>query len=545
MLNLRFGRKKIVAMIGDEGLLLLLMNGKSVARRLFVRMSAPESDMEVLAMLAEDPHCPVFVLVDVLEQQYREIELPSVSILDRPKVLRRKIALTFPDETLTGAIPFEEAGGDPSEQHFLVAAVPGSAAITFWLDVLDKAGNPIGGMSLLPVEMVAFNAALDQISPTQAPAVRTPDSHGRQWKLMLMHNRSSGFRQIIINNNRLVFTRLTPGMEEGAPLATIIENIEREFASTVSYLRRLSFSEADRIELLVIAEPDVCKALDPRRLRIRSLRAVSPHDVAQHLGIEHAVDPNDGNSDTLCAAWFSARMRPKLVIDTPQMRQSRLIHLLPRGIYILAAALFFLTAAATATTWYKVQKQGRLITRDEAERTSLMVTRDELRTNVGALEVPPAELSAVMNVYDGLRLISPEFGNVLAEFSRLVPKDMRITRINIGTSDGAGSIPTRFFSNEQNLPWSDPPAQTPMKISLKLYLPGPFSSREATEQRFSALMAKIQEALPKYQAVISQLPFSFAEGQLLKGSVGLETDRNVGTLPAFVEAEFTLTGPQP
>ncbi|HAU29211.1 MAG TPA: hypothetical protein DCW68_03765 [Rhodospirillaceae bacterium] len=532
-------------MIGDEGLLLLLMTGKTVARRLFVRMSAPESDTEVLNMLAEDPHCPVFVLVDVLEQQYREIELPSVNMLDRPKVLRRKIALTFPDEPLTGSIPFDEPGGDSNEQHFLVAAVPGSAAITFWLDVLDRAGNPIDGMSLLPVETVALSAALDTGSQNVPSPTRQTDSHGHQWKLLLMHNRTSGFRQIIINNNRLVFTRLTPGMEEGAPLATIIENIEREFASTVSYLRRLSFSEADRIELLIIAEPDVCKGIDPRRLRIRTLRAVSPYDVAQHLGIEHAVDPNDGDSDVLCAAWFAGRMRPKLVIDTPQMRQSRLIHLLPRALYAMASLIFLFTMFSIAINWYKIQKQDSLITRDEAERTSLIVTRDELRIDVGSLEVPPSELNAVMNVYDGLRLISPEFGNVLAEFSLLVPQEMRITRVNIGTSDGDGSIPARFFSNEQNLPWTDAPPQTPMKISLKIYLPGPFSSREATEQKFNTLLLKLQETLPKYQVILSQIPFSFAAGQLLKGSVGLDIDRNVNSLPSFVEAEYTLTGPQP
>ena len=544
MFNLRIGRKKFVALIGDEGILLLHMAGKTVARRLFARMSAPESDAEVLNMLASDPHCPVFVLVDVLEQQYREVEIPGVSLFDRAKVLKRKIALTFPDERFTGSIPFEEPGGDSGEKHFLVSAVPASAAITFWLDVLDRAGNPVDGMSLLPVETVALSAALDTaLEGAPAPA-RTPEG-GRQWKLLLMHNRASGFRQIIINNNRLVFTRLTPGMEEGAPLATIIENIEREFASTVSYLRRLSFSEADRVELLIIAEPDVCKGLDPKRLRIRSLRAISPYDAAEHLGLEHAVDPNDGDSDVLCAAWFAGRLRPKLVIDTPQMRQSRLIHLLPRATYAIAAAIILIAGGYSAINWYRIQQQSSLIRRDQSEHDSLVVSRDELRTTVGALEVPPAELNAVMNVYDGMRLISPEFGDVLSEFGRQIDKEMRITRINIGTSDSAGSIPSRFFSNEQNLPWIDPPPATQMKISFKVYLPGPFNSREATEQRFNAVLEKLKASLPGYQTIISQLPFSFAAGQLLKGSVGLEVDRNVNALPTFVEAEYTLTGPQP
>ena len=536
MFSLRFSRRRFVVLLGDDGAVLTQIVGRDVRRRCFAPQPDPESAELMLEALRKEPHTPVHVLIDVLEQQYREVDLPNVNIFDRAKLIRRKISMTFPEDNLTGVVPVP--GNSKTEGKYLFAAVPPSKQLSAWLEFLQSVPNPISGLSLLPVEAVALTTAL---RPKQQEGAEA----GRQWRLLLSRQRASGFRQVITHSDRLVFTRMTPGSEPDSSPAAIIENIEREFASTVSYLRRLSFSEADRIELTVLAEPEVCEKLDPKRLRIKHLTCMTPAQAAQSLGLINVADPDDGFSDVLYSAWFAQKQRPVLSIQTTQGKQSQLVNQAPVWIGRAAIAAGTVGAVYCGLTFHQINAEADIVAEKQALRSTLAVERQKLEAKAGTLEVAPDRLASVIDTRRALDDATPRFSAVIARIAQNMDPQLRISKLDLSLKGPPQSIATRRFGKEiptGGLPVAAVKQPGEAVIVLTVQVSGASGDREASVQSIALLIERLRKVMPAYTITQTRDPFNSAGGVALSGTGGLAAARDNAT-PTRVEGEITITGP--
>jgi len=533
-----FRRRRFVLVIGDEGAVIVHVVGRQVRRRIFVPADDPERETRVVELLSAERNTPVAPLIDLLEQQYREGEAPRVGPFDRGKVLGRKLALTFPDAALTGALPV--GGGEERARRYLFAAVPRAEPLEPWLAAARRAGNPILPLALLPVETAGLHARL---------AVRTGETEppGDHWALLMTRQRTGGFRQTITQHGKLVFTRLTPDPGRDATAAEVVESIEREFASTVSYLRRLSYSDAERLALTVVAAPEVCAALEPRRLRIRRVAALSPAQAADALGLGDVAEPDEGHADAFFASVYAQKARPALGIDQPALVASRWMNRLPRAATAVAAAGAVAVVLWSGLAWQDIRDERRMAAGLEATVERLRDERDDLATRVDGLPEAPGRLAATLAGRNALVDATPPLAEAVRGIGAALADRLVVRRLE---AEVVAQDPEHVLATDALGPLdidaagaAAPRGVTPsIRVVVTVRLRDPDRDREAVLADFAAFERRLAEAVPAFRVVRTRAPFGGSGDGSLSGQGGLSAaERGPGEAP---EAEFTVAGPR-
>jgi hypothetical protein len=101
--------------------------------------------------LREYPNTPVYILVDMFEEEYRRETIPHVFGPDRNAVLQRRKTRLFRDTPyFYSAVQGREASGRRDDRIFM-SAITNPDAVRTWVDVLDKYKVPMAGINSLPV----------------------------------------------------------------------------------------------------------------------------------------------------------------------------------------------------------------------------------------------------------------------------------------------------------------------------------------------------------------------------------------------------------
>ena len=314
---------RFILTIGDEGATLVMMRGNTVLDAIFVGPESEDGLGTLRSYVDKDPRARVLVAADVLEQMYREDQMPKVGRFDRGNVMRRRLDIAFPQDRLRAALPL--ASG-----KVLFASLPETEAIAQWVEFLESLSNPIIGFCLMPLESASIAAEL-------GPAGNADG--GQVWRVMVTQQATSGFRQIFETEDRMLVTRLAQRPTAEMTPQIIAQLIERELRSSISYVKRLGYSEQDRLDLIVLAEPEVCQAVEERDLPISSLTAYTPYQAGLLLGIGEVAPEESGLSDVLHARWMAAKRKPMVVLPTPKLREKLLQDQIFKMGFAAAAAL--------------------------------------------------------------------------------------------------------------------------------------------------------------------------------------------------------------
>ena len=540
----RFGSDRFVILIGDDGAMLVHMSGKQVRRTSFAAAPTQDEARKLLEALSLAPNAGITLLLDTVEQQFREADIPNVGPLDRAKIVSRRLGLTFPEDHLTGAQAYSH--GNERERKYMFAAVPYGGDIKSWFSILAQADNPIDGVTVLPAEAVPLVSDLRSITQKSGASPAEDPAKTKTWQLLLTQQRCSGFRQTIIQHGRLVFTRLTPQLDPSRNTESLIENIEHEFASTVGYLRRLSYSDADRVELFIIAEPRVCRQLTRERLKVKALTAVTPHDIAQEFGFGPIIDPNDGYSDILYAAWASRRRKPQIDLSTSDMRKAALYHRVPSLAAVSGLAIGLVgvaSASFSGLTWLELQKEQSALS---ARVSDAEQQQQALSEQFGSLPIDPLQIEASLSTYQDFTQTLPRIDNLLARIANTLGAEAQVMSLNAAPDNAEQSFAYKYYRQQQ--PQLRRRGQTSTQtnevvIALRVQLTGPFRNRTQITDGFEALVGRLEDALPEYSVNIKRDPLVGRSGAGFKGVAGLSVDNSRSRLPLFVDSEIEIRGP--
>ena len=101
--------------------------------------------------LREYPATPVYILVDMFEEEYRREVIPHVVGPDRKSILARRKARLFRDTPyFYSAVQGREEGGRRDDRIFM-SAITNPDAIKTWIELLDKYKVPMAGINSLPI----------------------------------------------------------------------------------------------------------------------------------------------------------------------------------------------------------------------------------------------------------------------------------------------------------------------------------------------------------------------------------------------------------
>jgi len=318
-------KNKFVLNVGDEGAILTHYMGGKLSNRLYVD-SPFSSDMNLMEkLLSTYPSHPVYLLVDVIEQNYSQQVLPPVSSLGVKKQVERRIKRDFQDSDFNNYISMGRSKEGRKDWNFLFVSLSNTEPFSKWLEFILMQDNPYKGTYLLPVE------AQNLVKDLNLAALEKFDG---EWEVLVLHDKIGGFRIIAFQGGKVIFTRLIQQLVGDNIPEVVVGNLEQEVSNTIEYIKRIGFrSEADS-KITIIAAGELLDKVDNKRLKFGRVDMYTPAQAATKLGIAHAVNEKDRYADVVCAAHFAAH-KPLLRFDSPHTKKLFLLQNARKAIYAL------------------------------------------------------------------------------------------------------------------------------------------------------------------------------------------------------------------
>jgi hypothetical protein len=447
-------KSEYVLNIGDDNVVLTRIVDGKVANAWLASPDPALAHEELGEALAEDPKCKISVLIDTLDQTFREEEIPKVGILDRRKVLGRHVNMAFPGANLRGARLVDTTANKTLLYQF--SAIPMEGRLLGWVEFVDSLSNDRGGYFAIAAENVDIIGAL---APKDAP----PVENGNHWRHLIGVNATGGLRQIIEKNGRLCLTRLTQAPPPETPPDEFADMISRDFKATITYIRRLGYTVGDALDLVILTSQDNKAPLDALNWEgARSVSIYTPAEAAASLNLGSIGREDQAFCDVLHAAYFSSK--PKTVMplsraatigDIKDDLRELAFLVAPYAAGLLVALLvgwtgwtgYDLYTNSTENTQLEAQlaQLQRALTAEDAALHNLPHQADLMRNVIGvndAMEEGHIDLSPVLhNIADALEsdavVLSLKFTSAAAAAAggRVVDKDSYTVVVRMRLAD--------------------------------------------------------------------------------------------------------------
>jgi len=208
---------KLLLFLGSGHLHAQLMeSGKIITQREFIESA--EGRENFAAFLQEAMH-PTYLLVDLIEEDFRQETVPHLHGRSRSALLQRKFEQFYHGTPFTQATLLQRQKTGRRDDVMLFSGLTNPALIKPWLDIMLAQQTPLAGIYSVP-----------QIS---APLVK---DHPSNHLLLISWEKSAGLRQTYFSDHRLQISRLTPARAG----ATFQQAVVEELARTYQYLKSLS-----------------------------------------------------------------------------------------------------------------------------------------------------------------------------------------------------------------------------------------------------------------------------------------------------------------
>ncbi len=305
---------RFVLFIGDEGAILLYIKNNNVVSRQFVPDASEQNLEELRGNLSLDTKAPISLALDSMDQTYTQQTLPPVSAMSVKKLIDRRLQRDFAATDLKGAIMIGREKSGRKDWNFLMVSIERSRQISMWLDFALLLPNRFQGVYLVSVE------AETVIKKLEAAMGVPKEGTGAKWKFFVSHNKVGGFRQVVLRDGRIIFTRMSQPIGESTP-EVIAGNIEQEMQSTIEYMKRLTFSADAGLDVYIIASSAIKPLVDQHKFVTNTFNILTPYEVAQYLGIEGATQPTDQFGDVILAASIATSTKHVLTLSTPESKK--------------------------------------------------------------------------------------------------------------------------------------------------------------------------------------------------------------------------------
>ena len=410
-----FGSKTVLH-ITDESLYVYKTIGK-VVRLIGVMPWSEDLFVPKLTDILEKDAggAPVTMLYDAVDQHYRKERVPQVSFFDSGKVVQRKLNLAFPSYPYKAYLKLSKDGNKTQKKQeegglkanpYLFAACPDSQYLQLILAALSQSGVSIDGFGLLPVESAGMLPALAEklssgSSNTGSGKLKKPRKKknqamaaGNQWCVFIGQNKSGGLRQIVVKNGDLALTRISPIVETDADPDLWVNEINREFRATMTYLSRFGYSPADELSIVVIASPQQDDALQQALGRENvKVHVLETSHAAHLLGLRIEKDVEARIADPLHVAWTAKKASLNMPVHGKALDEI----LVPRknafmagivGVALLAGASYY--ASTSYIEYYKtsenLEQANRELTQVESIYQSELDRKEALGINIQLIQ---------------------------------------------------------------------------------------------------------------------------------------------------------------
>src|SRR3990167_4658389 len=252
----------------------LMAGGKITLQREFT--DSPEGQENFAAFVQEVKH-PTYLLVDLIEEDFRQETIPHLSGSRRTALLQRKFEQFYRGTPFPQATLLQRQKTGRRDDDMLFSALTNPALIKPWLDIMLAQQTPLAGIYSVP-----------QIS---APLVEDhPSSH----LLLISWEKFAGLRQTYFSNHRLQISRLTPIHAN----LTFQQAVVSELTRTYQYLKSLSLLPSGQtldVRLMGHSHDMIELQLDLPRSEDMRYDFVDIANIARQLKIDYRFTDSDAS----------------------------------------------------------------------------------------------------------------------------------------------------------------------------------------------------------------------------------------------------------
>ncbi len=264
---------------------------------------------------------PILILNDMVEQHYRKERVPPVSPMDKAAVVKRKLLVAFPNYPIRAALPLKEkiqGSAGVKGSIYIFSAVPLTEQLSKTIDTFKKSLAGIVGFGLLPVESSGMVKALSSKITKKGKKQST-------WTIFIGQHKNGSVRQVVTKNGELALTRMTPIVDTDDDPARWVSEIHQEFKATMSYLARFGYSQADGLDVIVIANPETGGLLREAMDDVEcNFKALSVSEAAKLLGLAIGEQEEDRHADVLHIAWNGRKSALTLSMKSKELDSVKL-----------------------------------------------------------------------------------------------------------------------------------------------------------------------------------------------------------------------------
>ncbi|HEX9391901.1 MAG TPA: hypothetical protein VF928_11370 [Usitatibacteraceae bacterium] len=418
--------KHFLYLTNDKLVALLWKSGSIVGRDIFLANDAESASF--IEYLGRHREVPTFLIVDLIEEDFRLDTIPHLRGGDSEAVLSRKLAQLYRATTFRHAIIQGREEEGRRDDKVLYHAITNPDLLLPWLAILERAQVPLEGIYSSPVLSGLLAKELEIFAAHTLLVTIVPDF---------------GLRQTYFQNRQIKFSRLTQILyDESKSVGTLIA---AEISRTWQYLDSLRFfTGGDSLEVCMLVHerdrPMIAEAT--RSFPLLKFRFLDINEVAAKIKLKPA--PTSSHAEEVFAHLY-AQGGPENHFAEPASRRFGTFRRARIGLYAFTAMTLTAGAAGAGFNLYQaaqisseIEQQARTTSGMQKEYQAIST---EMRTQTAASDtvrdasifygnqIRPAPAAPVAFLR--------EFGDVLADFP-----DVQLIQIAWQASHDSNATPT-------------------------------------------------------------------------------------------------------
>lgn len=351
-------RRALLLFLSAENLHAQYMErGKIAAQRDFA--DSPDGRENFAEFLQTAKH-PTYLLVDLIEEDFRQETVPHLIGRSRRAMLARKFEQFYRGTPFHEATLLQRQKTGRRDDDILFSALTNPSLIKLWLDILLAQQVPLAGIYSVP-----------QIS---APLIK---NHPSNHLLLISWEKFSGLRQTYFSEHRLQISRLTPINSD----QTFQQAVVKELTRTYQYLKSLSLLPSGQtldVRLLGHSNDLIELQLELPRSEDMRYEFVDLADIARQLKIDYHFTDSDASQIFL----------HQLAAHSPQTHYANATHThyftlwqLRRALYLASGTLLLVALLWSAgNLWQSGSNAAEVTSLQEQTQRILNETQQITRT---------------------------------------------------------------------------------------------------------------------------------------------------------------------
>ncbi|MFT5504146.1 MAG: hypothetical protein ACI845_002022 [Gammaproteobacteria bacterium] len=267
---------------------------------------------------------PIRLLVDLIEEEFRQIKIPLLRWSDRKAILKRNYIKYFRNSEYRFAISQSVEKKGRKEEKLLLIGLTNQFLLEPWLKIIEDTKTPLSGILSLPLVSESYVTSLE----TESRVL-----------ILVSQQVPSNLRQSVFIDGKLILSRLVPiaSFYQGDYTSDVFRDIE----STQRYLISQRIVErSERVEVHILTNK---RHLDKLTVRGNNdqffdFQIHEINDVLEKQKIE-IFDEQDFSSGLYC---FTASKKLS-VNHYAQVKERRYFQLYKANLILKAASIAFLT----------------------------------------------------------------------------------------------------------------------------------------------------------------------------------------------------------